>query len=116
MAEPLARPSRRARVRAATVREIKDAARRVLVASGPDGLALRAIARDMGMTAPALYRYFPSREELLTALVADLYHELTDAMETAGDALPAGDLPGRLTAVSRTFRQWSLDHPREFAL
>jgi AcrR family transcriptional regulator len=116
MAEPLATLSRRDRVRAATVQEIKRTARRVLVDSGADGLSLRAIARDMGMTAPALYRYFPSREELLEGLVADLYTELGDAMEAARDALPEEDVPGRLMAISRTFRQWSLDHPREFAL
>ena len=69
MAEPLATLSRRDRVRAATVQEIKRTARRVLVDSGADGLSLRAIARDMGMTAPALYRYFPSREELIVALI-----------------------------------------------
>ena len=55
-------PSRRERARAATFGEIKRTARRVLVRSGPDGLALRAVAREMGMTAPALYRYFDNRE------------------------------------------------------
>ncbi len=75
--------SRRDRVRAATVTEIKDTARRILVAEGPDGLSLRAIAREMGMTAPALYRYFPSREDLIGALIADLYDELTAAVSTA---------------------------------
>ncbi len=88
--------SRRDRVRAATVTEIKDTARRILVAEGPDGLSLRAIAREMGMTAPALYRYFPSREDLIGALIADLYDELTAAISTAagtaGDA--AGDAAG----------------------
>jgi AcrR family transcriptional regulator len=84
--------SRRDRVRAATVTEIKDTARRILVAEGPDGLSLRAIAREMGMTAPALYRYFPSREDLIGALIADLYDELTAAISTA--ARTAGDAAG----------------------
>lgn len=84
--------SRRDRVRAATVTEIKDTARRILVAEGPDGLSLRAIAREMGMTAPALYRYFPSREDLIGALIADLYDELTAAVSTA--ARTAGRTPG----------------------
>ena len=84
--------SRRDRVRAATVTEIKDTARRILVAEGPDGLSLRAIAREMGMTAPALYRYFPSREDLIGALIADLYDELTAAISTA--ARTAGDTAG----------------------
>ncbi|MFL6129678.1 MAG: TetR/AcrR family transcriptional regulator [Mycobacteriales bacterium] len=113
MAQPL---SRRDRVRAATVTEIKDTARRILVAEGVDGLSLRAIARDMGMTAPALYRYFPSREELLVDLIADLYDELSGELEATRDELADDDLGGRLTAVSRTFRRWSIGHPAEFAL
>ena len=78
--------SRRDRVRADTVREIKQTARRVLVDQGVDGLALRAVAREMGMTAPALYRYFDSREDLVEHVVADLYDELTDVLEAARDA------------------------------
>jgi AcrR family transcriptional regulator len=113
VAQPL---SRRDRVRAATVTEIKETARRILVAEGVDGLSLRAIARDMGMTAPALYRYFPSREDLLVDLIADLYGELTGELEAARDELPEDDLGGRLTAVSRMFRRWSIGHRAEFAL
>jgi len=114
--------SRRDRVRAATVTEIKDTARRILVAEGPDGLSLRAIAREMGMTAPALYRYFPSREDLIGALIADLYDELTAAISTAaGTAGVAGGMGGGdpragITAASRAFRAWALAHPREFGL
>lgn len=120
--------SRRDRVRAATVTEIKDTARRILVAEGPDGLSLRAIAREMGMTAPALYRYFPSREDLIGALIADLYDELTAAVSTAaggstGDAdgggagkTGDGDPRAGITAASRAFRAWALAHPREFGL
>jgi AcrR family transcriptional regulator len=107
---------RRDRLRIATVREIKDTARTILVDEGPQGLTLRAIAREMGMSAPALYRYFPSREELLDGLIEDLYGELSDAMEAARDAEPEGDVPARLLAVSRAFRGWAVEHRREFAL
>ena len=72
MAEPVETPTRRDRVRAETVREIKQTARRVLVEQGPNGLALRAVAREMGMTAPALYRYFTSREHLIEHVFAAL--------------------------------------------
>lgn len=113
MAQPL---SRRDRVRAATVTEIKGTARRILVAEGMDGLALRAIARDMGMTAPALYRYFPSREDLVVHLIADLYDELADAMAAARDAGDPRDTPSRLSAACRAFRRWAVTHPREFGL
>ena len=58
-------PSRRDRLRAATIEEIIATARRLLVTSGPEAVSLRAIAREMGMTAPGLYRYFDSHEELL---------------------------------------------------
>jgi AcrR family transcriptional regulator len=108
--------SRRDRVRAATVTEIKDTARRILVAEGPDGLSLRAIAREMGMTAPALYRYFPSREDLVEALIADLYDELTAALQEAGTKADPADARVQITAACWAFRAWALAHPREFAL
>jgi AcrR family transcriptional regulator len=107
--------SRRDRVRAATVTEIKDTARRILVAEGPAGLSLRAIAREMGMTAPALYRYFPSREDLIGALIAELYDELTATLSAAATAA-GGDPRAGITAASWTFRSWALAHPREFGL
>jgi AcrR family transcriptional regulator len=113
VAEPV---SRRDRIRAATITEIKDTARAILVSEGPAGLTLRAIAREMGMSAPALYRYFQSREELLQDLVTDLYAEVSTAMETARDAEPADAAPARLRAVSRAFRAWATSHPAEFAL
>src|SRR5258708_39623608 len=68
--------SGRDRVRAATTQEIKQTARRLLVSQGSEAVSLRAIARDMGMTAPALYRYFDSHEELIKHVVADIFTEL----------------------------------------
>jgi AcrR family transcriptional regulator len=112
-AEPL---SRRDRQRADTVREIKMTARQVLVKQGVDGLALRAVAREMGMTAPALYRYFDSREDLVENVVADLYDELVTVLEDArDDALPATP-PIQLLACSRAFRRWATTHHPEFGL
>jgi AcrR family transcriptional regulator len=109
-------PSRRERARADTLREIKETARRVLVAHGVDGLALRAVAREMGMTAPALYRYFTSREDLVENVVADLYAELTDVLETVRDATEPATPGAQLLEVSRAFRTWSITHPAEFGL
>jgi|HigsolmetaAR206D_1030411.scaffolds.fasta_scaffold01741_4 AcrR family transcriptional regulator len=108
--------SRRDRLRAATVAEIKEIARRYLVADGPSAISLRAIARDMGMSAPSLYRYFPSLDTLITELTADAYDSVRSAMEVARDATPADDTLGRLVAVSRAFRQWAVAHPAEFSL
>ncbi len=115
--------TRRERQRAATVQEIKDVARRLLVDHGTASLSLRAIAREMGVTAPALYRYFDSHEALVEALAADFYNELSDAMEAATAAVHDDDPDGpdknvglRLMAASTTFRTWSVGHPAEFAL
>jgi AcrR family transcriptional regulator len=115
--EPLAEPSsRRERARADTVREIKETARRVLVERGIEGLALRAVAREMGMTAPGLYRYFTSREDLVENVVADLYEELCDVLERVRDAAEPAS-PGRqLIEVSRAFRTWAIRHRPEFGL
>lgn len=107
--------TRRERVRAETTAEIKAAARRHLVAHGVSGVQLRAVARDLGMTAPALYRYFDSHEALLASLVGDLYCELADLVEAAA-APDKGDLHERLLGAGHAFRRWSVDHPAEFAL
>src|ERR1700712_4191518 len=111
--EPASRPER---VRAGTFREIKRTARRVLVDNGVDGLALRAVAREMGMTAPALYRYFTSREDLVDHVVADLYTELCDELEAVRDEVDPTRPGGQLIAVSRAFRSWATTHHAEFGL
>jgi AcrR family transcriptional regulator len=116
MTETAARLSRRERVRQATVEEIKAVARAQMAAEGTAGVTLRAIAREMGMTAPALYRYFGSRDELVTALVTDAYDALADAMEAAVDAAGPGGHAGRVRAAFGAFRAWGLEHPTEFAL
>ena len=112
-------PSRRDRVRAATVEEIKSTARRLLVADGPDAVSLRAIGREMGMTAPAIYRYFGSREDLVKHLCADIFTELADdihaAIVAAGEAT-GGDMTAKMIAACREFRRWALAHRPEFGL
>ncbi|HEU5110771.1 MAG TPA: TetR/AcrR family transcriptional regulator [Micromonosporaceae bacterium] len=110
-----ATPTRRERLRAATVHEIKAAARGMLVAGGSQAISLRAIAREMGMTAPAIYRYFPSLEALISDLVEDLFDELRGEVVAARDAEPNGELE-RMVAMARAFRRWSVGHPAEFAL
>jgi AcrR family transcriptional regulator len=113
---PVAIATRRERVRAATVEEIKATARRLLVEQGPESVTLRAIAREMGMTAPALYRYFPSHEELLRAVIADVYDELADELVAVRDEIPEDRPADRLFAMARAFRRWSVGHRREFGL
>lgn len=111
-----AAPTRRERVRDATTTEIKSTARALLVADGPDALTLRAIARAMGMTAPALYRYFASHEDLVGTLVSDLLDELSTDLAAARDSVPQGEPLARLGETCRAFRRWALAHPREFQL
>ena len=106
--------NRRGENREAMLREISDCARALLVAEGPQGVTLRPIAREVGLTAPGLYRYFPSRLHLLQDLNATLYDELAETLEVARDAVDEDDVGGRLMAVTSAFRQWSTNHPPEF--
>jgi AcrR family transcriptional regulator len=104
----------RERARAELTREIKDEARRQLALTGADGLSLRAVARELGMVSSALYRYFPSRDELLTALILDAYSALADAAEAADD--PAAPPRARMRAVCAAIRGWARAHQHEYAL
>ncbi|MDF5754140.1 TetR/AcrR family transcriptional regulator [Spongiactinospora sp. TRM90649] len=106
----------RERVRAELTREITDIARRQLATEGAAGLSLRAVAREMGMVSSAIYRYFPSRDDLLTALIIDGYNAIGDAVEAADRACPPVDHGGRWLTVCRTLREWALAHPHEYAL
>ena len=108
--------SRRDRVRAATTEEIKQVARRILVDEGPDAVTLRAIAREMGMTAPALYRYFGSHQELLRNVIGDIFLEIAADVQAAIDAAAQAGIAAKFIAAAREFRRWSLGHQREFAL
>src|SRR5256885_15243076 len=103
-------PTLRARRRAAATEEIKALARRQLAEHGPGGISLRAIARDMGTAPSALYRYFPSQSDLISALCADAYDSLATALASARDARPPGDHAGRWLALCHAFRRWPLDH------
>jgi AcrR family transcriptional regulator len=104
----------RSRARAELVAEIKQVARRHLAVEGADGLSLRAVARELGMVSSAVYRYFPSRDDLLTALIIDAYNAMGEAAETA--CREARDPRGRWRAVYRAVRGWARAHPREYAL
>jgi AcrR family transcriptional regulator len=107
-------PSARERVRAELTAEIADAARRQLADVGAAALSLRAVARDVGMVSSAIYRYFPSRDELLTRLIIDGYDDLGAAAEAADD--PTAPPAGRWLAVCRAVRAWAKIHPHEYAL
>jgi AcrR family transcriptional regulator len=106
----------RERARAEITGEILDAARGYLATEGASALSLRAIARDLGMASSALYRYFKSRDELLTRLIIDAYDSLGAAAEVGEAAVDRNDLPGRFTATCVAVRSWALAHPNEYAL
>ena len=119
--------TRRDRLRAATMEEITATARRLLVEQGPEAASLRAIAREMGMTAPGLYRYYNSREELLRHVIAQMFRELSrDIQRAIQEAVPwrgpADAAEGRvhmalkMVAACREFRRWALGHKDEFGL
>ncbi|MEU8967882.1 TetR/AcrR family transcriptional regulator [Streptomyces monashensis] len=106
----------RARARAEVTAAIKEAARRQLADEGAAKLSLRAVARELGMVSSALYRYFPSRDELLTALIIDAYDSLGESAERARDAAHGAAPVARWTAVCEAVRCWGLAHPHEYAL
>ena len=83
---------------------------------GVAGLSMRAIARDIGVVSSAIYRYVPSREELLTLLVADAGASLGRAVTDAEGAVRRGDLKGRFAAVARSLRSWATANPPDYAL
>jgi AcrR family transcriptional regulator len=105
----------RERARAELTREIKEEAKRQLAATGADGLSLRAVARELGMVSSALYRYYPSRDELLTALIIDAYDALGEAAERA-IAAAGGAGRARWIAACRAIHDWARSNPHEYAL
>jgi AcrR family transcriptional regulator len=103
----------RDRARAELTEEIKAAARRQLATVGAEALSLRAVSRELGMVSSALYRYFASRDELLTALIIDAY----DALGAAAEGAAGGDdLAAEWVAIYAAVREWARAHPHEYAL
>lgn len=108
--------SRRERVREATIAEIKATARAQIDLEGAASLSLGGIAREMGLTTPALYRYFDNRDALVTALIVDAYHSLADALETAVATTTAADWNGRFRSLLLAYREWAIAHPADYTL
>ncbi|MBW8483087.1 TetR/AcrR family transcriptional regulator [Actinomadura parmotrematis] len=107
----------RERARAELTAEIKREARRQLSDQGAQGLSLRAVSRELGMASSALYRYFPSRDDLLTALIIDAYDALGARVEAADRAVAdRGAHRARWRAVCGAVREWAAGQPHEYAL
>ncbi|MBT3337963.1 MAG: TetR/AcrR family transcriptional regulator [Anaerolineae bacterium] len=94
---------------------IKETARGLIAENGAASLSLRAIARELKITAPAIYNYFPSRDDLVTALIVDAYNSLRDTLLVSqeGDEKSHAE---RIFSSARTYRNWALMHPEEYSL
>lgn len=109
-------PTARERARAQTTEAILAAARTQLAEVGAAALSLRAVAREVGLVSSAVYRYFPSRDELLTALIIEAYDAVGEAAEAARDAAAGGSVRECWVAVWRGVRAWARAHPAQYAL
>ena len=118
MATTIENASRTARERARIelTEEIKAVGRRQLAEHGSAALSLRAVAREVGMVSSAVYRYFPSRDDLLTALIIDAYDAVGARAEDAERATKKRDIAARWMSVSEGVRAWALENAHEYAL
>jgi AcrR family transcriptional regulator len=110
-----ARPTR-AEARLLQIDRIKTTSRRLMAEKGAPALSLREVAREMGLVSSALYRYFATRDELLTALIVDAYNDLGDCAERAQRREASKDARHQLHAASSAIRRWAKRNPNEYAL
>lgn len=108
--------SARAMARAQITKEILGEARRQLAEHGAPALSLRAVARELEMASSAVYRYFASRDELLTALIIDSYDSLGEVAEAAASDSARRVPLNRWVDVATAIRSWAIEHPHEYAL
>jgi AcrR family transcriptional regulator len=106
----------RDRARIELTEEIKTVARRHLAEQGSAALSLRAVAREVGMVSSAVYRYFPSRDDLLTALIIDAYDAVGERAEAAERDAHGRGIGARWLSVCEAVRAWALEHAHEYSL
>lgn len=95
---------------------IKETAWKQIAEFGAPALSLRAIARELKITAPAIYNYFPDRDALVTQLIIDAYTSFGDSQLAARDSVPADDLTGQLKAIGLAYRNWAHTYPQRYQL
>ena len=95
---------------------IKDVAWQQITEKGAAAISLRAIARQLGITAPAIYNYFHRRDDLVTALIVDAFTSLGEAQNEALHGFPKDDLEGRLSALGLAYRNWAVTYPQRYQL
>ncbi len=108
--------TRRERLRLETIDEIKATAWKQIGEQGAASLSLRAIAREMGMTAPGLYRYYKDRDALVTALLMDAFLSFTASLEAGRDTCAMTDHTGRFRGMCQAYFQWAVENPQRYML
>lgn len=106
--------TKRAENRATMTAQILRLGREHLSTHGAAGLSLRAIARDMGVASSAVYRYVPSRDELLTLLLVEAYDDVADRVDEA--MADGGSVRERIVTGARAMRRWAVADPARWAL
>ena len=106
----------RAEARVLQIERIKLMSRRLIAVKGAPGLSLREVAREMGLVSSALYRYFATRDDLLSALIVDAYNDLGDCAERAARRSAKNDARQQLHATAAAIRKWAKNNPNEYAL
>ena len=111
----MVRPTRKKQIK--NLQEaIKETAWQQIAAFGASALSLRAIARELKITAPAIYNYFPDRDALVTALIIDAYKSFGDSQLEARDAIHRSDVQGQMKAIGIAYRTWALTYPQRYQL
>jgi AcrR family transcriptional regulator len=95
---------------------IKETAWKQIAEKGAAALSLRAIARELGITAPAIYNYFPRRDDLVTALIVDAFTSLGESQKNSMRNLPEDDLTARLSTLGLAYRDWAITYPQRYQL
>ncbi|MGW2583359.1 TetR/AcrR family transcriptional regulator [Streptomyces virginiae] len=107
----------RERYRQQVREEVKEKAWQQIAGSGASALSLNAIAKQMGMSGPALYRYFANRDELITELIRDAYRSLADAFLAASTSASDDGAGGAdLAGLAHVLRRWALADPHRYFL
>jgi len=95
---------------------VKETAWKQIADTGAATLSLRSIARELGITAPAIYNYYSDRDALVTALIVDAYTSLGESQQAAIDAFPVADNRSRLSALGLAYREWAITYPQRYLL
>jgi AcrR family transcriptional regulator len=111
----MARPSKENRIKDLAT-TIKDAAWDQIRAEGPGALSLRSISRSLGISAPAIYHYFPDRDSLIADLIVEAFTSLGASQAAAAESLPSRPPEARFRALGAAYRNWALAYPQRYLL